>query len=66
MPYRSHLFLREIRCIRRGDERLDALTADEGEERGAAVGVKLAHHVVEQEDRRLADAIVQIEKLREL
>ena len=62
---RPHLLRREIRRIRRCDERLDVLTADEGEECSAAVGVKLTHYIVEEEDRRLAHTITQIEQLCE-
>ena len=62
---RPHLLRREIRRIRRCNKRLDVFTADEGEERSAAVGVKLTHHIVEQQDRCLAYTIPQVEELRE-
>ena len=40
--------------------------ADEVEEGAAAVGIELTHHIIEEEDRRLADILLQIKELREL
>ena len=40
--------------------------ADEVEEGAAAVGIELAHHIIEEEDRRLADILLQVKELREL
>ena len=65
IPHRPHLFFREIRRIRSCNKRLDVLTADEGEECSAAVGVKLTHHIVDQQNRCLAYTIPQVEELRE-
>ena len=42
------------------------LVADEVEEGAAAVGIELTHHIIEEEDRRLADILLQIKELREL
>ena len=39
---------------------------DEVEEGAAAVGIELAHHIIEEEDRRLADILLQVKELREL
>ena len=40
--------------------------ADKVEEGAAAVGIELAHHIIEEEDRRLADILLQVKELREL
>ena len=40
--------------------------ADEVEEGAAAVGIELTHHIIEEEDRRLADILLQVKELREL
>ena len=40
--------------------------ADEVEEGAAAVGIELTHHIIEEEDRRLADILLQIKELCEL
>ena len=42
------------------------LVADEVEEGAAAVGIELTHHIIEEEDRRLADILLQVKELREL
>ena len=39
---------------------------DEVEEGAAAVGIELTHHIIEEEDRRLADILLQVKELREL
>ena len=40
--------------------------ADEVEEGAATVGIELTHHIIEEEDRRLADILLQVKELREL
>ena len=42
------------------------LVTDEVEEGAAAVGIELTHHIIEEEDRRLADILLQVKELREL
>lgn len=49
-----HALCWEIGGIRRGDERLDALAADELQELLAPLDIELAHDVIEQEDGVLA------------